>query len=57
MCYQNFVNLYREEYPTYYQYRKAIKEYRDGGYFIARCYGGVMCFLYRNDYETWKNQK
>ena len=47
----------RMDYPSDYKYRKAIKEYRDGGYIIAKCSGGVIAFRYESDYDTWKSQK
>lgn len=47
----------REGYPSHYKYRKAIKEYRDCGYIIAKCCGGVVAFRHQSDYDTWKNQK
>ncbi|MBO6031675.1 MAG: hypothetical protein J6Q22_09400 [Prevotella sp.] len=51
------VMIYRDYYPSYYQYRKAIREYRDRGYIIRNVYGGVVCFEFITDYEVWKNQK
>ena len=47
----------RVNYPSDYKYRKAIKEYRDLGYIIAKCIGGVIAFRHKSDYDTWKNQK
>lgn len=49
--------VHRDDYPTYYQYRKAIKEYRKQGYIIHVVCGGVMCFESWADYGLWKNQK
>lgn len=49
--------IFRMDYPSDYKYRKAIKEYRDGGYIIAKCSGGVIAFRHHSDYDTWKNQK
>lgn len=53
----NRVTICKEDYATYYQYRKAISEYRDRGWVIARVEGGVVCFAYASDYDVWKNQK
>ena len=49
--------IFRMDYPSDYKYRKAIKEYRDLGYIIAKCSGGVIAFRHESDYDTWKNQK
>ena len=51
------VYLFRINYPSYYKYRKDLKEYRDSGYFVARCYGGVICFLREDEFKNWKKQK
>lgn len=47
----------RDDYRTYYQYRKTIKMYRDGGWIVRSACGGVWCFESAADYEVWKNQK
>jgi len=51
------VKLYRDDFPTYYKFRKAVGEYRKSGYIIRNVCGGVICFEYFTDYEIWKNQK
>lgn len=49
--------IYREDYRSDYAYRKAVREYRKMGWYIARVCGGVWCFESVNDYETWRLQK
>ena len=49
--------IYRDDYPSYYQYRKAIKRLRDAGYIIRNVCGGVSFFRYWSDHEIWENQK
>ena len=51
------VYLFRNDYPSYYKYRKDIKAHREAGYVIRNVYGGVVCFEFVTDYEVWKNQK
>ena len=47
----------RDFYDTYYQYRKAIKSYRDAGYIVRRVYGGMGIFETMDAYNLWKKQK
>lgn len=51
------VYIFRQDYKTYYAYRKAIREYRNRGWFIARVYGGVIGFESIDDLNTWRRQK
>lgn len=51
------VSIWRDDYKSYYAYRKAIREYRQMGWIIAKVYGGVMCFEGVDDYAVWRNQK
>jgi hypothetical protein len=51
------ISIYREDYKSDYAYRKAIREYRNMGWYIARVCGGVKCFESVCDYELWRNQK
>lgn len=49
--------IYKENYPNYNQYRKAIKRYRERGCPVRNIYGGVACFETYTDLMVWKNQK
>lgn len=51
------IYLLKENFDTNYQYRKAIKEYRDRGYSMVKVTGGVACFESLVDKLTWQNQK
>lgn len=51
------VYLFRNDYPSYYKYRKDIKAHREAGYVIRNVYGGVVCFRYWSEYKVWANQK
>lgn len=51
------VPIYKTDYASEYQYRKAIRQYRQSGYVIAKVTGGIMCFKSTYEYETWKRQK
>ena len=51
------VYLFRNDYPSYYKYRKDIKEHREAGYVIRNVYGGVLCFRSWSEYKVWANQK
>lgn len=53
----NVVSLFRDDFTTYYKFRKAVKEFRISGYIIRNVCGGVKCFKYITDYENWKKQK
>ena len=53
----NVVKLFRDDFQTYYKFRKAVKEYRISGYIIRNVCGGVICFEHFTDYENWKRQK
>ena len=47
----NDVFIYRKDYKTDYQYRKAIGEYRRMGCKVRRVTGGVLCSMGRGSYE------
>lgn len=51
------VNIFRADYTSDYQYRKAVGEYRRSGYIVAKVCGGVKCFESFDDFENWKRQK
>lgn len=50
------IGIFKSNYSTHYQYRKAIAEWRRRGCIIRRVCGGVLCFESPADYETWKAQ-
>ena len=49
--------IVREDFKSVYAYRKAIREYRNMGWYIARVCGGVKCFESACDYGLWMSQK
>lgn len=51
------ISIFREDYKSDYAYRKAIREYRNSGWCIARVCGGVKCFESIDDLNTWRRQK
>lgn len=51
------ISIYREDFKSVYAYRKAVREYRNMGWYIARVCGGVKCFESVYDYELWRSQK
>ena len=51
------VFIAKNDYRTYYQYRKTIKGFRDGGWIVRNACGGVWCFESAAEYDVWKNQK
>ena len=51
------VYLIRQSYASYYQYRKALRDYRNHGYIIRKVCGGVACFETLSDLEVWLAQR
>lgn len=51
------IYIMRDEYPTYYRYRKAIAEYRDRGFVVRNVCGGVICFRFYSEYAMWRKQR
>lgn len=50
-------SVYRDDYRTEAEYRKAYQECNRHYGFKVRVDGGWKFFQYEDDYRTWKNQK
>jgi len=53
----NTMSVYREDYATEREYRKAYQDADRQYSFKARVDGGWKFFAYSSDYDTWRGQR
>lgn len=53
----NTTSVFRDDYRTEAEYRKAYREADQHYGFKVRVEGGWKFFTFADDYDTWKHQK